>query len=147
VATGGKASKGIAYRSFEGDVAAVDTLTTLSAFGGNSVNTNTPKGASVLNSIDIAMSVDVGAAVASVRAHCQVQLVGQGFMNSPHQFGGPAVSVQGVSSGNAMVEASKRYEGLNIACVESSDATIQAVLIGEDPGDATICVTLGYLLA
>lgn len=147
VAQGGQPTKGIAYRSYEGDVAAVDTLTSLTAFGGNTVSTQVPKGAAVLDSMDIGMSLDWGAAVVSVRGHCQVQLIGQGFKNSPHQFGGPATSNQGVTSGLAALESSKRYESLNIECVEGGDASIQAVLIGEDPGDATVCVTLGYLLA
>lgn len=147
-AVGGKATKGIAYRSYEGDVAAVDTLTSLTAFGGNTVSTQVPKGAAVLDSMDIGMSTDLGAAVVSVRSHCQVQLVGQGFKNSPHQFGGPAMSAQGVTSGLAISgPANIRYENLNIATVEGGDASIQAVLIGEDPGDVTVCVTLGYLLA
>lgn len=146
-ARGGQPTKGIAYRSYEGDIAAVDTLTSLTAFGGNTVSTQVPKGAAVLDSMDIGMSTDLGAAVVSVRSHSQVQLIGQGFKNSPHQFGGPACSVQGVTSGNVGWESSKRYENLNIECVEGGDASIQGVLIGEDPGDVTLCVTLGYLLA
>ena len=146
VAEGGKPTKGRAYRSYEGDIAAVDTLTSLTAFGGNTVSTQVPKGAQWLDSMDIGLSLDAGAAVISVRAHVQVQLLGQGFRNSPHQFGGPAVSVQGITSGNAMVEASKRFNNLAIGCVEGGDATIQGVLIGEDPGDVTLCVTLGYFL-
>lgn len=147
-AAGGQPTRGIAYRSYEGDVAAVDTLTNLVAFGGNAVSTQVPKGAAVLDSMDIGASFDLGAAVVSVRCHVQVQLVGQGFKNSPHQFGGPAMSAQGVTSGLAISAPSNvRYENLNISTVEGGDASIQAVLIGEDPGDSTICVTLGYLLA
>jgi hypothetical protein len=146
-AKGGQPTRGIAYRSYEGDIAAVDTLTSLTAFGGNTVSTQVPKGASVLDSMDIGLSVDLGAAVVSVRAHVQVQLIGQGFKNSPHQFGGPAVSCQGVTSGLAIAGPTNvRYEGLNIECVEGGDASIQGVLIGEDPGDTTLCVTLGFLL-
>lgn len=146
-AKGGEAAAGMSYLSFEGDIAAVDTITNLSAFGGSSVTVQVPQGASVLNMCDIAASFDIGAAVASVRGHVQVRLVGSGLRNSPHDFNGPAVSVQGVTSGNAMVEASKRYEGLSIGVVGGGQLQVQAVLIGEDPGDATISVGLGFVLS
>jgi len=146
-ATGGKPRTGMRYQSFEGDLAAVDTAVAVNAFGGNAQTVAIPQGAAELDMIDIGLSLDVGAAVASVRGHCQVELLGEGMPGGPHGFGGPAVSVQGVTSGNAMVEASKRYENVNIAVVSGGTFTIRGVLIGEDPGDATVCVTLGFILA
>jgi hypothetical protein len=146
IATGGKAAAGMAYRSYEGDVAAVDTLTNLAAFGGNAQTVQVPQGAKVLDRIDIDMSLDLGAAVVSVRGHCQIRIIGQGIKGSPHDFGGPAMSCQGVTSGNAIAQGTKKYENLGIPVVSGGDLQIQAALIGEDPGDATIAVSLGYIL-
>ena len=145
-ARGGEATAGKAYRSYEGDIAAVDTLTNLVAFGGNAQTIEVPQGATMLDSLDIDLSVDLGAAVVSVRGHAQVRIIGQGFRNSPHDFNGPALSFQGVTSGNLGVQGTKKYEGLGIAVVSGGTFEVQGVLIGEDPGDATLAVGFGYLL-
>lgn len=148
-AAGGAPTSGMAYRSYEGDVVAVDTLTNLTAFGGNAQTIEVPQGARVLDSLRITMSVDYGAAVVSVRAHCQVRIIGQGFRNSPHDFNGPAQSCQGVTSGLGISggECTVEYEDMAIAVVGGGVFEIQAVLIGEDPGDTTISVGMGFLIA
>lgn len=145
-AKGGEATAGMAYRSYEGDIAAVDTLTNLTAFGGNAQTIEVPQGATMLNSLDIDMSLDLGAAVVSVRGHAQIRIIGQGFRNSPHDFNGPALSCQGVTSGNAIAQGFKHYDNLGIAVVSGGTFECQGVLIGEDPGDATVAVGFGYVL-
>lgn len=146
-AQGGQAVRGMQYRSYEGDIAAVDTLTNLTAFGGNTQTVIIPQGAAVLDRLCIDASVDLGAAVVSVRGHVQVRIVGPGVIGSPHDFNGPALSFQGVTSGNLGVQGHVEYQDLAIGVVEGGEIQVQAVLIGEDPGDATIAVGLGYVLS
>jgi hypothetical protein len=146
-AVGGKPRRGMAYRSYEGDIAAVDTLTNLTAFGGSAQTVIVPQGASELDIVDIGVSFDLGAAVVSVRGHAQVRIIGQGIEGSPHDFGGPAGTFQGVTSGNLGAFEHVRYSNLNIPVVGGGELQVQGALIGEDPGDATFCVTLGYVLA
>lgn len=146
-ATGGKASSGVAVRSYEGDVASVDTATVLNAFGGQTQTMIVPQGAAFIESIDIDMSLDLGASAVSVRGHSQVRLTGQGVKNGLHDFNGPAMSVQGVTSGNAIAQGSKTHQNLMIPVVAGADIQIYGYLIGEDPGDATISVQVKYLLA
>ena len=147
VAKGGAPSRGMAYRSYEGDLAAVDTIGNLTAFGGTAQTVIVPQGASIIDRIAIGMSLDLGGAMVSVRGHCQIRLVGQGVVGSPHDFGGPALTVQGLTSGNAIGTGNVEYRDLAIPVVDGGEIQVQAVLIGEDPGDATVSVTLGYILA
>ena len=146
-AVGGAPTIGMAYRAYEGDIAAVDTITNLTAFGGQAQTVQVPQGAKTLERVYIGASYDFGNAVVSVRAQCQVRLLGQGLRGSPHDFNGPSGENQGVTSGIAIGEHATKYEDLNIGVVEGGDLQVQAVLIGEDPGDATISVGLGYIIS
>lgn len=146
-ATGGKAEKGVAYRSYEGDLAAVDTPINLDAWGGQVQTMTIPQGAAFITMVGIGSSIDLGAAVVSVRSHIQIRILGAGIEGGPHDLGGPAMSAQGVTEGLAIGNGNVQYNDLAIPVIGGGQIQIQAVMVGEDAGDITAEVTLGFLLA
>lgn len=138
------ATGGTVMESYEGDISAVDTWTALNSQAGAAQTMIIPEGVTRISGIEIDVAVDLGTSAVSVRVSTQVKLSGRGFPGGPHVMGGPSggIAAFGTSTGAVALPLTKSYDGLNLPVNSGSTFSIEGVLVGEDPGDVTMTVTV-----
>jgi hypothetical protein len=126
-------------------ITALNTLTTVDLNAeGSSSPIVIPGNVSKIVRVIISLACDYGAAVVSLSTLSQVRLSGQGIGGGLHEFAGPASSIQGVSSGNAIVMFSTSYD-VAIPVTAGVTPIVQAAIAGDTaPGGAYLMVTLQF---
>ena len=136
---------GSVLRSYEGDLAAVDTWVELSALAGSSQTMQIPLGVNAIVGLHPSLAVDYGTSALGVRSAVQFKIEGEGVPGGPHTFGGPSGSATIVTSGGGLCQFGARsLPDVNIPVNPGGTYTISASLIGEDPGDATAELTIEF---
>lgn len=130
----------------EGDIAAVDTETQLTAIGTASPgNPTVPIDKSVLAAVTPLIAIDAGTGAVTVRQAGAARIGGNGLkLGGSYRFVLPGGWMSAVTTGGGAFSNSPVIQAVGLPLVPGNTLELYAIVLGEDPGDTYTAIGLLY---
>ena len=128
------------YITVEGELGAVDVLTALTAFGGETPSRTVPKGRSKIVELWVACTLQTD--TDTDRAGCVLRLSGKGMVDGEQDFSLASAFHEGTAV-DAVSQPSE-IKPVDLDVTELKDITIEAMAVGDDVARGHVEITLVF---
>ena len=128
------------YITVEGELGAVDVLTALTTFGGETPSRTVPKGRSQIVELWVACTLQVD--TDTDRVGCILRLSGKGMVDGEQDFALASGYAEG--AGAQAISQPSEIKAVELAVTELKDITIEVAAVGDDVARGHVEITLVF---